>query len=105
MPVEPLSPQEIDKRLTELPGWAVTEGDRLTRTYSFSGHLPAAAMVMHIAQIQEELGHHSDLILGYNKIIVSVNTHTVGGKITELDFGLARRIEAVAAGHGATAPG
>lgn len=101
MAVEPLSQDEIDARLAELPGWGVTERDLLSRTYGLPSHLPAAAMVVHIAAIQEELGHHAELILGYNKLSVAVNTHSVGGRVTELDFGLARRIEEIAPAHGA----
>ncbi|MGW2596981.1 4a-hydroxytetrahydrobiopterin dehydratase [Streptomyces klenkii] len=100
MAVEPLSQQDIEQRLRELPGWT-TDGVRISRTYRFDGHFQAAAMVIHIAQIQEELDHHSDVTLGYNTVSVSVNTHSVGGKVTGLDVGLARRIEAAAAGHGA----
>ncbi|MFG2096187.1 4a-hydroxytetrahydrobiopterin dehydratase [Streptomyces sp. NPDC048612] len=96
---EPLSEKEIEERLAELPGWSV-EGELLRREYLFHGHLPAVAMVVHIAQIQEELGHHTDLTLGYNRIGIAVNTHSVGGRITQLDFGLARRIEDIAPGHG-----
>ncbi|UGY94395.1 4a-hydroxytetrahydrobiopterin dehydratase [Streptomyces gobiensis] len=98
---EPLTATEIDAALAELPGWQLA-GDRITRTYSFGKHLPAAAMVIHIAAIQEELNHHSDMELGYNKLTVSVNTHSVGSKVTSLDTRLARRIEEIAAGHGAS---
>ncbi|MEU5422434.1 4a-hydroxytetrahydrobiopterin dehydratase [Streptomyces sp. NPDC001407] len=100
MAVEPLSQKDVEDRLQELPGWT-TDGERISRTYAFEGHFQAAAMVIHIAQIQEELGHHSDLTLGYNTVRVSVNTHSVGGKVTGLDVELARRVEAIAAGHGA----
>lgn len=55
---------------------------------------------MHIAQVQEELDHHSDLTLGYNTVSLTVHTHTVGG-VTERDFDLARKIEELAPGHGA----
>ncbi|AJT63336.1 4a-hydroxytetrahydrobiopterin dehydratase [Streptomyces chattanoogensis] len=98
--VEPLGTKEIEDRLAELPGWSA-EGELLCRRYAFGGHLPAAAMVIHIAQIQEELGHHADLTLGYNRLTVAVNTHSAGGRITHLDFGLAERIEEIAPGHGA----
>ncbi|MEU7134421.1 4a-hydroxytetrahydrobiopterin dehydratase [Streptomyces sp. NPDC046261] len=100
MAVEPLSQKDVEERLQELPGWT-TDGDRITRTYSFGSHFQAAAMVIHIAQIQEELNHHSDLTLGYNTVSLAVNTHSVGGKVTGLDVELARRIEAIAPGHGA----
>ena len=100
MPVEPLSLKEIEDRLAELPGWSV-EDDRLTRSYRLGSHFAATAMVIHIAQVQDELDHHSDLTLGYNTVSLSVNTHSAGGKVTELDFGLAQRVEDLAQAHGA----
>ncbi|MCB5905945.1 4a-hydroxytetrahydrobiopterin dehydratase [Streptomyces pinistramenti] len=98
--VEPLGDEEIEGRLAELPGWSASDG-MLRRSYRFTGHLPAAVMVVHIARIQDELDHHADLTLGYHDVTVAVNTHSIGGRITALDFGLARRIEAIAPGHGA----
>ncbi len=71
-----------------MPGWS-QEGDRIARSYRFGSHFAATAMVVHIAQVQEELDHHSDLTLGYNTVVVTVNTHSVGGAVTELDFRLA----------------
>jgi len=100
MPVQPLSQKEIEDRLAELPGWSV-DGDRLTRTYRLGTHFAATAMVVHIAQVQEELDHHSDLILGYNTVALSVHTHSAGGAVTEKDFELAQRVAALAPGHGA----
>ncbi|MEV5432085.1 4a-hydroxytetrahydrobiopterin dehydratase [Streptomyces sp. NPDC052701] len=100
MPVEPLSQEEIRDRLAELPGWSL-DGDRLTRSWRLGSHFAATAMVIHIAQVQEELDHHSDLTLGYDTVSLSVHTHSVGGAVTEKDFELARRVDALAPGHGA----
>ncbi|MFC4504283.1 MULTISPECIES: 4a-hydroxytetrahydrobiopterin dehydratase [Streptomyces] len=100
MAVEPLSQKEIEDRLTELPGWSL-DGDRLTRSYRLASHFAATALVVHVARIQEELGHHSDLTLGYNTVSLAVNTHSVGGAVTDLDVELARRVQAAASGHGA----
>ncbi|WP_137992328.1 4a-hydroxytetrahydrobiopterin dehydratase [Streptomyces vilmorinianum] len=101
MPTEPLSQKEIEDRLRELPGWSLTE-DRITRTYRLGDHFAATAMVVHVAQIQQELDHHSDLTLGYNTVAVSVNTHSAGDAVTEKDFELAARVENIAPGHGAS---
>ncbi|MDG4864431.1 4a-hydroxytetrahydrobiopterin dehydratase [Streptomyces sp. T-3] len=101
MALAPLSQKEIEDRLAELPGWSV-EGDRIARSYRLGSHFAATAMVVHIAQVQEELDHHSDLSLGYNTVSLSVNTHSVGGAVTEKDFELARRVEEFAPGHGAS---
>ncbi|BAU87174.1 pterin-4-alpha-carbinolamine dehydratase [Streptomyces laurentii] len=100
MPTEPLSQKEIEDRLRELPGWSVTDS-RLTRDYRLADHFAATAFVVHIAQIQQELDHHSDLTLGYDTVAVSVHTHSAGGALTEKDFALAERVRAAAPGHGA----
>jgi 4a-hydroxytetrahydrobiopterin dehydratase len=101
MATEPLTPQEIEDRLAGLPGWSL-DGDRLTRTYRLASHFAATALVVHIAQTQEELNHHSDLTLGYNTVVLAVNSHDAGGRVTEKDVELARRVEELAPGHGAT---
>ncbi|MER6346756.1 4a-hydroxytetrahydrobiopterin dehydratase [Streptomyces sp. NPDC001595] len=100
MAAEPLSPQEIEDRLAGLPGWRLEE-DRLTRTYRLGSHLAAAALVMHIARVQDELNHHSDLTLGYHTVGLTVTTHSAGGKVTAADLELAREVAALAPAHGA----
>ncbi|MGW7065536.1 4a-hydroxytetrahydrobiopterin dehydratase [Streptomyces sp. NPDC054855] len=100
MSLEPLSQKDVEERLAELPGWALA-GDRITRSFRLGSHFAATAMVVHIAQIQEELDHHSELTLGYDTVTLSVNTHSVGGALTVRDFQLAARVEELAVGHGA----
>jgi 4a-hydroxytetrahydrobiopterin dehydratase len=100
MPVEPLSQEEIEERLGDLPGWSLQDG-RLTRSYRLGTHFAAAAMVVHIAQVQDELDHHSDLTLGYNTVTLAVHTHSAGGAVTMKDVELARRVADLAPGHGA----
>ncbi|MBT2449025.1 4a-hydroxytetrahydrobiopterin dehydratase [Streptomyces sp. ISL-43] len=97
---EPLSQKEIEDRLRELPGWAF-EDDRIIRTYRLGSHFAASALVTHIAAVQEELNHHSDLTLGYNTVRVAVNTHDAGDAVTDADFTLAERVESLAPAHGA----
>ncbi|MDW4905449.1 4a-hydroxytetrahydrobiopterin dehydratase [Streptomyces sp. ADMS] len=101
MPVEALSQKEIEDRLAELPGWSL-DGDRIARSYRLGSHFAATALVVHIAQVQEELGHHSDLTLGYDTVSLTVHTHSAGGAVTDRDFELARRVEDLAPGHGAS---
>ncbi|MFR9676580.1 4a-hydroxytetrahydrobiopterin dehydratase [Streptomyces sp. TR06-5] len=101
MAPEPLSPQQLDEALAELPGWQA-DGDHLSRTYSLPRHTAVAAMAVHVATLQDELNHHSEMTLGYRSLGITMNTHSVGGRITELDTTLARRIAGIAAGHGAT---
>ncbi|MFJ3882257.1 4a-hydroxytetrahydrobiopterin dehydratase [Streptomyces sp. NPDC090077] len=101
MPSDPLSQKEIEDRLRELPGWAFGD-DRIERTYRVDTHRAASALVAHIAVVQDELNHHSDLTLGYNTVRLSVNSHDAGGAVTDKDFALAERVEALAPAHGAS---
>ncbi|WP_328913186.1 MULTISPECIES: 4a-hydroxytetrahydrobiopterin dehydratase [unclassified Streptomyces] len=97
-----LSPQEVTERLAELPGWELSEdGTELRRTYRLA-HLPAAIFALHIAGIQAELNHHSDLTLGYDSLGVAITTHAAGSRLTTKDFDLATRIATIAPTHGAT---
>ena len=99
---DPLSRAEIEDRLAKLPGWELTDDEAaLRRTYRLP-HLPAAILALHIAGIQAELDHHSDLTLGYDTLAVTITTHAAGGRLTAKDFQLATRIDEVAPGHGAT---
>ncbi|MEU1470481.1 4a-hydroxytetrahydrobiopterin dehydratase [Streptomyces sp. NPDC005761] len=100
MPAAPLPKDEIENRLRDLPGWTL-EGDRITRTYRLPSHFAATGLTVHVARIQDELNHHSDLTLGYNTVALIVNSHDAGGKVTEKDLALAARVEAIASGHGA----
>ncbi|MFE0426505.1 4a-hydroxytetrahydrobiopterin dehydratase [Streptomyces sp. NPDC058953] len=100
MPAEPLTDREIEDRLRDLTGWSVADG-RLTRRYRLASHFAAAAFTLHVARVQDELNHHSDLTLGYDTVTVAVSTHDAGGAVTGKDFDLARRIHDAAPAHGA----
>jgi 4a-hydroxytetrahydrobiopterin dehydratase len=94
-----LSAEQIEKRIKDLGGWS-TDGRKIERTYSVR-HIQGAAFIMHIAAIQDELGHHSDATLGYRTVRVSISSSDIGGYVAEHDIELARQIEAAALAHGA----
>ena len=85
-----LSDEEIDRRLGELAGWS-REGDALTRTFEFDGFTGSVEFVNRITPPAEEMNHHPDLAISWNKVTVSLSTHSQGG-ITESDFELAARV-------------
>ncbi|MFD8934065.1 4a-hydroxytetrahydrobiopterin dehydratase [Streptomyces sp. NPDC059578] len=96
---EALSKEQIEAVLTGLAGWS-TDGRKIERTYAIP-HVPGAAFIMHIAAIQDDLGHHSEATLGYRSVHVTISSSDLGGFVAEHDIELARRIEAAAEGHGA----
>ncbi len=85
-----LTDSEIAAGLADLGGWN-REGNALRRTFGFAGFPEAVAFVDRLVEPAEELDHHPDVDLRYNRVIVTLSTHSAGG-ITALDLELARRI-------------
>jgi 4a-hydroxytetrahydrobiopterin dehydratase len=92
MPV--LSEDEVEERLSELEGWE-REGDALTREFKLDDFVGSIDFVNRLVAPAEEMNHHPDLEISWNKVTVSLSTHSEGG-ITENDFELARKIDSLA---------
>jgi len=89
--VELLSDSEIESRLADLDGWE-RSGDTIVKTFELSDFVGSVEFVRKLVEPAEELGHHPDLSISWNKVSVSITTHAAGG-LTENDFVLARRID------------
>ncbi|MBL8996576.1 MAG: 4a-hydroxytetrahydrobiopterin dehydratase [Gemmatimonadales bacterium] len=99
-----LSDIDLQRRLGALPGWS-RKGNAITRTFSFRGFPDSVAFVQRTEGPAEEMNHHPDLDVRYNRVIVTLSTHDSGG-VTENDVILAARLDAAAAGlPGARPPG
>jgi 4a-hydroxytetrahydrobiopterin dehydratase len=86
-----LSGDEIQEGLNALNGWSV-EGERIAKTFEFGEYLQGADFGRKVADTANALDHHPDIEIGYKKVRVSVNTHSVGG-LSPYDFELAKRID------------
>lgn len=96
-----LTDGEISAHMTDLPGWAVLD-DSLVRTYQFPDFAEAMIFVNEAARRAEEMQHHPDIDIRYNKVTIRLSTHDAGG-ITSLDFGLAQELESEAPEEGGVA--
>lgn len=82
-----LTAQEIASRLASLPEWRIEAGV-LTRTFSFKDFVAALAFVNQVGERAEEVGHHPDIDIRYNRVRLGLVTHDAGG-LTAKDFDLA----------------
>ncbi len=78
-------------------GWTlVREGThKLQKTFVFDDFIGAMAFVNKVARVAEEEGHHPDIYIYYNKVVLELYTHAVKG-LFENDFILAAKINALA---------
>lgn len=90
---ERLSGGEVARRAASLSGWTVAN-ERLSRSFSFPDFRTALEFVNRAGAAAEEMNHHPEIQLGWGKAAFEIWTHDAGG-ITENDFELARRIDAL----------
>lgn len=86
----PLSQTEIDQKIQAIPQWQQS-GQTIKRTFKFKNFVEAIAFVNQLVEPAEAAGHHPDLTISYNQVIVSLTSHDAGG-LTDKDFALAKII-------------
>lgn len=91
---EKLSDNEIVDGLANVDGWALDEG-KLQREFRFADFVQAFGFMASTALAAEKMNHHPEWCNVYNKVTVHLTTHEAGG-ITNLDFKLAARMNALA---------
>ena len=91
-----LSSPELETLLKQLPDWKLADG-KLTREWTFSNFVEAIAFVNKVAPLAEAAGHHPDIDIRYNRVLLSLVSHDAGG-ITERDANMAARISEEFAG-------
>jgi 4a-hydroxytetrahydrobiopterin dehydratase len=87
-----LSDAQIEERLVGLD-WR-REGEAIVRDYELADFVAAIELVERVARRAEDANHHPDILVhGWNKVRLTLSTHSEGG-LTEADFALAERIDA-----------
>lgn len=88
-----LSDDDIAGRLRALNGWA-RSGREISKTFERKDFTDAMAFVTAVALLSEKGNHHPDIDIRWNKVRLTLSTHSEGG-LTEKDFTLAQKIEAL----------
>jgi 4a-hydroxytetrahydrobiopterin dehydratase len=71
------------------------EGEALVRDLKFKDFAEAMSYVNSVADLAEEVNHHPDILVhGWNNVRLTLTTHSAGG-LTENDYDMARRIDAL----------
>ena len=84
---------EIEERLSKLDRWS-RQGEALVREEKSENFLGSVEFVNRVAPVAEDMNHHPDLAISWDTVTVTITTHSEGG-LTEKDFTLAERIDAL----------
>ena len=89
-----VSDEEIEAFVEAHPGWSRI-GDEIERTYEFSDFSGAMGFVTRVALAAEKANHHPDVDIRWNKVTLTLSTHSEGG-LTTKDLELADTIDGLA---------
>ena len=89
-----LSEDEISERLAAVPAWT-REGDSIVHVETLAGFSAAMLYVGAVAYLAEAANHHPDITIQWNKVTLTLSTHSAGG-LTSKDFALASQITGLA---------
>jgi 4a-hydroxytetrahydrobiopterin dehydratase len=86
-----LTAAQIKSALIAVPDWKKT-GATIARTFAFKDFPDAIRFVHAVAKVAEQAGHHPDIDIRWNKVALTLTTHSAGG-LTKKDFKLARQFD------------
>jgi 4a-hydroxytetrahydrobiopterin dehydratase len=89
-----LSENEISERLAAVPAWT-RDRDSIVHVETLAGFSAAMLYVGAVAYFAEAADHHPDFTIQWNKVTLTLSTHSAGG-LTDKDFALAGRISQLA---------
>ena len=78
-------------KLVFLDGWQF-KNNGIEKSFEFRDFIEAFAFMSKIAMEAEKMNHHPDWKNVYNKVVIRLSTHDLGG-LTDKDFQLAEHIE------------
>ena len=87
----PLTAKELKTVLPRLPGWRHRD-NRLTRDFEFQDFVESLAFINSLVAYFETMDHHPDVTIAYDKVTFALTTYDVGGKVTDRDVSLAKKI-------------
>lgn len=90
--VPPLPADVVNTMMMQHKNWELKDGKKIIRQFTFKNFVQAKQFLDILSIIAQEQGHHPSFSLIYNKLRVTLTTHSAGG-LTENDFIMARIID------------
>jgi 4a-hydroxytetrahydrobiopterin dehydratase len=88
-----LTEDEIAARLAGVPGWE-RQGSSIVAVVTRKDFRDALLFTGAVAYLAEQANHHPDVTIQWNKVTLTLSTHSAGG-LTAADFDLAGKISAL----------
>jgi 4a-hydroxytetrahydrobiopterin dehydratase len=90
---EKLTPADRETALQRLNGWIYDrKADSISHDFKFKSFSEAFAFMTRVALAAEKMDHHPEWSNVYNKVTITLTTHSAGG-LTDKDVKLAEKVD------------
>jgi 4a-hydroxytetrahydrobiopterin dehydratase len=93
-----LTDEERQAALATLAGWQIVDG-KLHKEFRFGSFVEAFGFMSAMALVSEAHGHHPEWFNVYDRLVVDLTTHDVGG-LSPRDVAWAKEADRLFAGFG-----
>lgn len=90
--VSALPKEKIERLIAQYRKWQLLEDKKISKEFKFKDFQDAKYFLDLISIIADEQGHHPIMTIIYNKVKITLTTHSAGG-LTENDFIMAKIID------------
>ncbi len=92
--IKPFDREQAEGYLFDVYEWKLdSDAKKISKEYKFKDFIGAVNFVERVADVAEMEGHHPDIHIYYNKVVLELSTHAIGG-LSENDFIVAAKIDA-----------
>ncbi len=86
-----LTAKELRAVMPRLTGWKLVR-NKLIRTFEFKDFVQSLSFVNSLVAYFETADHHPDVQIAYREVTFELTTHDSGGKVTDRDVAVAKKI-------------
>ena len=88
-----LDASELEEIISNFPKWESREKS-LKQDFMFSDFSEAFEFMVQLSETAEDRNHHPDWANSWNKVSISISTHSAGG-LTALDLKFVEKVESL----------
>ena len=87
-----LTKTEILERLKNFSGWSYA-GDKIKKEFKFPSFAAVVSLIDALGPFCDQIDHHPDIHIFYTRVVFELQRFSVGDKVTERDFTVAKEID------------
>jgi len=92
--VPPMTADKVKEMLKQVKGWQSEDNLKIKKSFKFKDFKESMNFVNRIADLAEKEGHHPNITIIYNKVVITLTTHFIKG-LHENDFRMAAKLDRI----------